>query len=90
MHPVLTTERRHEHQPQTPERTPVRRVGLLDRAALHLGVALIKWGRRPGAAAHERRANSRELRTLRLERERALDRYESARTTTPQHLHLYR
>ena len=26
---------------------PVRRVGLLDRAALHLGVALITWGRRP-------------------------------------------
>jgi len=24
-----------------------RRVGLLDRAAMHLGLALIRWGRRP-------------------------------------------
>jgi hypothetical protein len=40
----------HTHPPQpTTEQPfhPVRRVGPLDRAALHLGVALIKWGRRP-------------------------------------------
>jgi hypothetical protein len=44
----------HDHPPQpTPQPTydvpshPVRRVGLLDRAALHLGVALIRWGSRP-------------------------------------------
>ena len=35
----------------------VRRVGLLDRTALHLGVALIKWGRRPASSKLERRAN---------------------------------
>ena len=37
------------HELQSFERQPheVRRVGLLDRLALHLGVALIKWGRRP-------------------------------------------
>ncbi|MCP2030191.1 hypothetical protein L1277_000255 [Okibacterium sp. HSC-33S16] len=47
---LATTSVRHDHPPQTtlPE-TPyaTRRVGPLDRAALHLGVALIKWGRRP-------------------------------------------
>ena len=37
----------HPPQPATVERRPSRRVGLLDRAALHLGVALITWGRRP-------------------------------------------
>ena len=41
---------RHDHPPQTirsPETHPLRRVGLVDRAAMHLGVALIHWGRRP-------------------------------------------
>jgi len=55
MHTELSTlPGRHEHPPQsvptvpsTLATHPVRRVGLLDRAALHLGVALIKWGRRP-------------------------------------------
>jgi hypothetical protein len=51
MHTELSTlPGRHEHPPQsvpTVASHPVRRVGLLDRAALHLGVALIKWGRRP-------------------------------------------
>ncbi|WEO76582.1 hypothetical protein BJQ94_14600 [Cryobacterium sp. SO2] len=43
----------HEHPPQPerlPETHPVRRVGALDRAAMHLGVALIHWGRRPAKA----------------------------------------
>jgi hypothetical protein len=47
---LATTTGRREHPPQPArpvEARPVRRVGLLDRAALHLGVALIKWGRRP-------------------------------------------
>jgi hypothetical protein len=46
---TTTLPGRHDHPPQTPQvvARPVRRVGLLDRAALHLGVALIKWGRRP-------------------------------------------
>ena len=34
--------------------------GLADRAALHLGVALIKWGRRPVLGTAERRANALE------------------------------
>ena len=47
---LSTTLGRHDHPPQpTGEQPqhPVRRVSLLDRAALHLGVVLIAWGRRP-------------------------------------------
>ena len=48
-----------------------RRLSLVDRAALHLGMALIRWGRRPGRelARHERVANSFELALLHRERE---------------------
>jgi hypothetical protein len=64
-----TAETRHPVQPLHP--LPVRRVGLVDRAALHLGVALIKWGRRPAASAatHERRANRLERALARNRRE---------------------
>jgi hypothetical protein len=69
MHTQLATQPvRPEHPPHTvhsPEPHPVRRVGLLDRTALHIGVALIKWGRRPV------RAESREQHTVRLEALRA-------------------
>lgn len=74
MRTTLTTERRHEAHPSTeslattsaPAGTHANRVGILDRAALHLGVALIKWGRRPAhhAARSERRANRTELALL--------------------------
>jgi hypothetical protein len=49
----------HDHPPQhdhAPATHPVRRVGLLDRAALRLGVALIRWGRRPTRPARRERA----------------------------------
>lgn len=56
---LAPTETRHPaQQPQLAQ--PVRRVGLADRAALHLGVALIKWGRRPVLGTAERRANALE------------------------------
>jgi hypothetical protein len=79
MNSTMTTESRHESTVQ-PERSthqenlqPVRRVGMLDRAALHLGVALIKWGRRPGATpARERRVNRAELALLHRDRQYAL------------------
>lgn len=58
--PLVTELGHHEHPPQPPESSTtesqtdetddlrrVRRIGFLDRAALHLGVALIRWGRRP-------------------------------------------
>ena len=45
---LVAVRGRQDHPPQPiTELRPSRRVGLLDRAALHLGVALITWGRRP-------------------------------------------
>ncbi len=70
--------RLHEHPPQPVvnlHNTVVRRVGLLDRIALHVGVALISWGRRPlTIESRERRANRGEQHLARLERERAAER----------------
>ena len=64
-------ETRHPVQPIPPQTQ--RRVGIVDRAALHLGVALIKWGRRPGATpARERRVNRVELALLHRDRQHAL------------------
>jgi hypothetical protein len=77
MNSTLTTARgRHEHPPQPSfEHQPhrVRRVSLLDRLALHLGVALIKWGRRP-VAVRERRVGRDENQLAQLERERIVER----------------
>lgn len=52
MNSTLTSHKeRHSHQPAPPVETTnnsrgARRVGLVDRVALHLGVALITWSRR--------------------------------------------
>lgn len=76
---LSTTLGRHDHPPQSVGGQPqhlVRRVSLLDRAALHLGVALITWGRRPLAVeSRERRANRAEQHLARLDRERAAERW---------------
>ena len=64
MNTMLSTTSRHEHPPEREyirQAQPVRRVRLLDRIALHVGIALIKWGRRP------RPIESRERRALRIE-----------------------
>ena len=76
MNSTLTTVRsRHDHPPIQTQPHPVRRVGTLDRIALHLGVALIKWGRRPQVVeSRERRANRYEQQLARLERERHYER----------------
>ncbi len=43
---------------QSDESRPVRRVSFFDRLALHVGLALITWGRRPQTLeSRERRAN---------------------------------
>ena len=71
---VSTTTGRHDHPPQPAHNRLARRVNLLDRAALHLGVALIKWGRRPLAAeSRERLASRAEQYAARLQRERAAE-----------------
>ena len=85
MNTTLTTHPGRQHPPQQAQRADehvVRRVGLVDRLALHLGVALIAWGRRPSVvASRERRANRVEQQLARLERERHYER--SARLTLP-------
>lgn len=77
--PVSTISGRHEHPPQpvhAHEERSARRVGLLDRAALHLGIALITWGRRTRKIeSRERRANRAEQHLARLARERAAERW---------------
>jgi len=76
---LVTTTGRHEHPPQPVsghEPHTVRRVGMLDRAALHIGVALIKWGRRPVRVdTREQLAVYVEVQRVRLERERERDHY---------------
>jgi hypothetical protein len=76
---TTTLPGRHDHPPQSVSSTPAtRRVGLLDRAALHLGVALIKWGRRPVKAdTRERIALARDAHEVRLQAERARAEYEA-------------
>ncbi|MBK4346235.1 hypothetical protein [Lacisediminihabitans changchengi] len=65
----------HEHLNQPEHVVVVRRVGLLDRAALHLGVALVTWSRRPlELETRERRANRAEQHLARLAREREAER----------------
>ena len=59
---TLTPARPVEHERQlntdNHQLLPARRVKALDRAALHLGLALIAWGRRPRSLeSRERRAN---------------------------------
>lgn len=75
MNTVLTTAPgRHDHPPQPslePAQRPVRRVGLFDRLALHVGLALITWSRRPHTIeSRERRATRVEQQLAQLERER--------------------
>ena len=83
---VSTTPGRLDHPPQPrPEPAPERsrrrprRVGPIDRLALHLGVALIQWGRRPAAvrSAASSAAGTDDweaARRVHEERERALER----------------
>lgn len=74
MNTTLTPTTRHRttpHEVETPTvHAPARTLSIVDRAALHLGMALIRWGRRPGRelARHERRANAFELALLHRER----------------------
>ena len=82
MNTVLSTAPgRHGHPPHPSHPTEprlVRRVSLIDRAALHLGLALITWGRRPlQLESRERRARLAEQYLARLERERQAQRWQS-------------
>ncbi|WP_168627896.1 MULTISPECIES: hypothetical protein [unclassified Cryobacterium] len=79
MNSTMTTIRsRHENPPEQArvhDLRPVRRVSTLDRLALHVGLALITYGRRTlHQESRERRANRVELRLAHLERERDSER----------------
>lgn len=87
MNTTLTPTTRHDDQlapPRAEPRAPVlRRPSIIDRAALHLGMALIRWGRRPtrALARRKRLVNGFELGRLHRERERLRQQleYERAR-----------
>ena len=66
MNTTLSATSRHDHPPQPQlDARPVRRVGLLDRLALRLGLALLLWARRPARVARtERYISPRELAEL--------------------------
>lgn len=50
---------------------PARRVGLVDRVALHIGIALVQWSRRTTVAVHHDRRAARVRQELdREQRER--------------------
>lgn len=64
-----------QHQPIPHDLRVVRRLTWLDRAALHLGVALIRWGRRPAAVdARDHQSARAEHEAACRERERAMER----------------
>ncbi|RQP10060.1 MAG: hypothetical protein EAS51_09760 [Microbacteriaceae bacterium] len=75
MNTTLTPTTRHTTPPHEAAtrsvHAPARTLTIVDRAALHLGMALIRWGRRPGRelARHERIANAFELGLLERQRE---------------------
>ena len=71
MNTTLSTRpgRQQETQPQ-----PVRRVGLVDQLALHVGLALITWGRRPRSGSSERRALKHERQLARAYEEHRIRR----------------
>lgn len=74
MNNTLTAEVSRIQQHEIQQVLPVRRVSTLDRLALHIGIALVKWGRRPGSIeSRERRANRVEQQLVRLERERSYE-----------------
>ena len=69
---LSTPTSRLDHPPQQQAVVRVRRVGLFDRMALRVGLALVTWGRRPLVVdAYERRANRLEQELAQLERERS-------------------
>lgn len=82
MNSTLTTARSRQDHPPQQVLPPVRRVSTLDRLALHLGIALIKWGRRPySVESRERRASRIEQQLARLARARVAER--QLRLTVP-------
>lgn len=79
---TVTPPRRDTLSPSVSPPLFVRRVSLVDRLALRLGVALITWSRRPLVLeSRERRAHRVERELARLAREAAAER--ALRLTVP-------
>jgi len=79
-----------QHEPEPPSESTagrLRPLGRIDRLALHVGVALIRWGRRPRVARPVAPVDWAALQRVREERERALERQHADllryRMTTP-------
>lgn len=66
MNSTLTAERRHDHPPD-PHADRLRPLSPLDRAALHLGIALIRWGRRSSPRPEAERRATRLERAIALQ-----------------------
>jgi hypothetical protein len=60
---LSTSVDEHHHQHPSPLAS-VRRVSVADRVALHLGLALITWSRRPAKAAHQPSRNELHQRSV--------------------------
>ncbi|KQV24556.1 MULTISPECIES: hypothetical protein [unclassified Microcella] len=75
-----TTTRPSHPQPVRPSRprtrsVPARRIGLIDRIALHVGIALVQWSRRSTVAVrHDHRATRVNQELAREQRERQMQR----------------
>ena len=79
MNTMLSThvdEQNYEHPPSRTELTKSRHITLADRVALHLGLALITWSRRPRTVAPQQSRDD-----LRARREYLLERAERERQT---------
>lgn len=63
MHTTLTAPSRHEHPPQ--QLAVERHVGLVDRLALRVGLALLVWARRPRKVVAQNFLSQAELAELR-------------------------
>lgn len=80
---LSTAPGRLDHPPQPVQPiVAARRLSPLDRLALHAGIALIRWGRRPlTIESRERRASRVEQQLARVARERSAER--ALRLTIP-------
>ena len=71
MNTTLSTRPGRQQESQAVQ---VRRVGLVDQLALHVGLALITWGRRPVSGSSERRALKHERQLARAYEEHRIRR----------------
>jgi hypothetical protein len=70
-HPSHPQQERPARARSTSTNVPARRVSLVDRVALHLGIALVQWSRRSSVAVHHERRATRVRQELdREQRER--------------------